>query len=120
MTLPPTSQGIPPAEPRASDPPRWLVLLLAVSCGLTVANLYYAQPLLSTIGDYFQVNAAVAGGLITASQIGYAAGLLLVVPLGDRMEKRRLVTILLGLSIIALVIAGLAPTFPVLLAALLL
>jgi predicted MFS family arabinose efflux permease len=96
------------------------VLLLAVSCGLTVANLYYAQPLLSTIGDYFRVNAAAAGGLITAGQIGYAAGLIFVVPLGDRMEKRRLVTILLGLSTVALVVAGLAPTFPVLLAALLL
>jgi predicted MFS family arabinose efflux permease len=102
-----------------SDPPRWLVLLLAVSCGLTVANLYYAQPLLSELRQSFHIDEVTAAGLITASQIGYAAGLLLVVPLGDRAENRRLITILLGAATATLVVAGLAPDFAVLLAALL-
>ncbi|MDH6135628.1 putative MFS family arabinose efflux permease [Kitasatospora sp. MAA4] len=107
------------AQPDPAGPPSWLVLLLAVACGLTVANLYYAQPLLSTLQRAFQVDAVTAGGLITATQIGYATGLLLLVPLGDRIENRRLITILLTLATSALVVAGLAPSFGVLLGALL-
>jgi predicted MFS family arabinose efflux permease len=92
-------------------------VLLAVSCGLTVANLYYAQPLLSELRHAFGVSSVTAGGLVTATQLGYALGLLLLVPLGDVTEKRRLATILLSLTIGALVLSGLAPDFPVLLIA---
>lgn len=102
-----------------AGPSRRLVVLLAVACGLTVANLYYAQPLLSELRTTFGVDAVTAGALVTASQLGYAAGLLFVVPLGDVTEKRRLATILLSVTVGALVLAGLAPDFAVLLIALL-
>ncbi|WNI15956.1 MFS transporter [Actinacidiphila sp. ITFR-21] len=98
-------------------PPRSLIVLLAVSCGLTVANLYYAQPLLSELRHDFGISPVTAGGLVTATQIGYAVGLLLLVPLGDVLEKRRLTTVLLSVTVAALVLGGLAPDFPVLLAA---
>jgi predicted MFS family arabinose efflux permease len=105
------------AAPGPPGPPRRLVLLLATACGLTVANLYYAQPLLSALRQTFGVGEVAIGGVVTASQLGYAAGLFLVVPLGDRAEKRRLVTLLLALATTGLVVAGTAPDFPVLLAA---
>jgi len=107
------SEGV----PEQPGPPKRLVVLLAVACGLTIANLYYAQPLLSALRQTFGVGEVAVGGVVTASQLGYAAGLFLVVPLGDRVEKRRLVTLLLALATAALVVAGTAPDFPVLLAA---
>src|SRR5262249_21358462 len=81
-----------------------LVLLFAVACGASVANLYYAQPLLHTIGRALHVGSGTAGLLVTASQIGYALGLLLIVPLGDLPRRRRLVT-----RMPLLAAAGLAP-----------
>ncbi|MFG6201497.1 MFS transporter [Nonomuraea sp. JJY05] len=101
----------------AAAPSGWLVALLAVATGMTVANLYYAQPLLSALSAYFTIGTAAAGGLITATQIGYVAGMLFLVPLGDRVEKRRLVTILLSVTTLALLVAGTATSFPILLAA---
>ncbi|MEU0564943.1 MFS transporter [Nonomuraea sp. NPDC005983] len=103
----------------AVGPSGRLVALLAVATGVAVANLYYAQPLLSALSAFFGISEVAAGGLITATQVGYVAGMLLLVPLGDRIEKRRLVVILLSVTTVALVVAGTAATFPVLLAALL-
>ncbi|PBC60649.1 MFS transporter [Streptomyces sp. Tue6028] len=94
-----------------------MVVLLAVASGMTVANLYYAQPLLSSLRDVFHVSTAAAGGLITLTQVGYVIGMLFLVPLGDRLEKRGLITVLLGVTTLALVAAGLATSFPLLLAA---
>jgi predicted MFS family arabinose efflux permease len=111
----PTAPGGAPGE--QAGPPRSLIVLLAVSCGLTVANLYYAQPLLSELRHSFGISAVTAGSLVTATQLGYALGLLLLVPLGDVSEKRRLSTVLLTLTVGTLVVSGLAPDFPVLLAA---
>lgn len=108
------------ASTGTGEPPRRLVLLLAVACGLTVANLYYAQPLLSSLRQVFGIDAATAGWLVTISQIGYALGLLFIVPLGDRLENRRLVTVLLGITTASLVVAGTAPGFALLLSATLL
>src|ERR1700721_2179101 len=65
---------------------------MATGCGAAVANIYYPQPLLSTIAHDFSVSDGTAGLLVTASQIGYAAGLVLLVPLGDLIERRRLIT----------------------------
>src|ERR1700760_1892365 len=65
---------------------------MAIACGAAVANIYYAQPLLSTIAHDFSVSDGTAGLLVTASQIGYAAGLVLLVPLRDLIERRRLIT----------------------------
>ena len=94
-----------------------LVALLAVASGMTVANLYYAQPLLSSLSGVFHTSTATAGALVTVTQIGYVIGMLFLVPLGDRLEKRNLVTVLLTVTTLALVAAGLATSFPMLLIA---
>ena len=95
-----------------------LVVLLAVACGATVANLYYAQPLLDTIARALSVSPGTAGLLVTATQAGYVAGLLFIVPLGDLLQRRRLVSVLLALDALALAVAAAAPAFGVLAAAL--
>jgi predicted MFS family arabinose efflux permease len=92
-------------------------LLLAVVCGAAVANIYYAQPLLHTIGEAFGVGDGTAGLLVTASQVGYATALALLVPLGDLLERRRLVSVLLGASAVVLALAAGAPSFALLAAA---
>jgi predicted MFS family arabinose efflux permease len=107
-------------DPFDGDPPRWLVVLLAASCGVVVANLYYAQPLLSQLKQSFQIGTVAAGGLVTASQLGYAVGLVLIVPLADRVEKRFLTTTLLVLGTIAVLVEAAAPNYAVLLIAALL
>lgn len=76
-----TSQGLSPA----------LILLMSVATGLAVASNYYAQPLLDTIARAFSLSASSAGFIVTAAQLGYAAGLLFLVPLGDMFERRRLI-----------------------------
>jgi predicted MFS family arabinose efflux permease len=93
---------------------RRVVLVMAITAGLAVANNYYAQPLLATIARHFNVSKGAAGLLVTVSQIGYALGLVAVVPLGDLLERRRLLTALLGLSVFALIAAALSPTLSVL------
>ncbi|MEY9934104.1 putative MFS family arabinose efflux permease [Catenulispora sp. GP43] len=97
--------------------PGWLVALFAVSTGMTVANLYYAQPLLSTLAHAFKVSTATAGTLVTATQIGYVLGMLFLVPLGDRLEKRRLVACLLAITTVVMAAAGAATSFAVFLVA---
>lgn len=97
--------------------PGWLVALFAVASGMTVANLYYAQPLLSSLRDVFHVGTTAAGGLITLTQVGYVLGMLFLVPLGDRLEKRGLISVLLTVTTLALVAAGLATSYPMLLIA---
>ena len=88
-----------------------LIRTFALACGLAVANLYYAQPMLGVIGTTFQVGSGQTGLLVTLTQLGYALGLVLVVPLGDLLENRRLITMVLFATIAALVAAALAPTF---------
>ncbi|MEA2191608.1 MAG: hypothetical protein QOI73_1729, partial [Solirubrobacteraceae bacterium] len=76
---------------------RALVVLLAIAVGASVANIYYVQPLLNAVADAFGLSHAQAGLLVTCSQVGYVAGLALLVPLGDLRERRRLVcTVLIG------------------------
>src|SRR4051794_16291120 len=93
------------------------VLLLAVVCGAAVANIYYAQPLLPVVAQAFGVDEGRAGLLVTASQIGYAVALAFLVPVGDVLERRRLVSVLLAVTGVLLLGAAAAPTFGVLLAA---
>ncbi|MFI2205631.1 MFS transporter [Streptomyces sp. NPDC020192] len=107
------------SESPGTGVPGWLVVLLAAASGMTVANLYYAQPLLSTLSRAFGISTSSAGALITVTQIGYVIGMLFLVPLGDRLEKRNLVTALLAVTTVSLVGAGAATTFPMLLLALL-
>lgn len=70
--------------------PSALVRLFAVSSGLSVANVYYAQPLLDALAHDFGIEQGAVGAVITATQLGSALALLLLVPLGDRMDRRRL------------------------------
>ena len=91
-----------------------LILLIAVACGTVVANLYYGQPLLDVIGSDLGVSPGTAGLVVTASQIGYAAGLLLLVPLGDLLERRTLISRMLLVTAAGLALTALAPGFAVL------
>ncbi len=94
-----------------------LVMILASACGLTVANLYWAQPLLDTIAGTFQSSTATAGFVVTLTQIGYAAGLLFLVPLGDILEKRRLIVAILGVAVVGLIAAAISPSLSLFLSA---
>lgn len=89
--------------------PTWLMLLIAAACGLIVANLYYVQPLVGPIRADIGLPAGAAGLLVTLAQLGYCAGLLLVVPLGDLLENRKLVLVLVALLVAALIAASIAP-----------
>lgn len=91
-----------PADPAAAMP-AGLVWLFAIASGLSVANVYYAQPLLDALGRAFAISDASVGGVVTATQIGCALALLLLVPLGDRLNRRRLMGAQLILLIAALV-----------------
>jgi len=93
-----------------------VVLLFAVACGLSVANIYFAQPLLDTMARDIAITPAVIGGIVTLTQIGYAFGLVLIVPLGDLWDRRRLIVGQTALSAIALTIVGTAPNAAMLLA----
>jgi predicted MFS family arabinose efflux permease len=93
---------------------RRLVILLAITAGLSVASNYYAQPLLATIANSLHVSKRTTSLLVTSSQIGYALGLAAVVPLGDLLERRRLITRLLSVSVIGLIAAALSPNLAVL------
>jgi predicted MFS family arabinose efflux permease len=95
---------------------RVVALVLAAACGLTVANLYYAQPLLNLIAGSFHIGQGPATIVITLTQVGYAVGLLFLLPAGDLIENRVLVTRTLIATALALVAAGLAPDFGVFLA----
>ena len=88
---------------------RLLALFLAVACGLIVANNYYAQPLLPDLKSHFGVSSGVVGLCVTLNQLGYAAGLVLLVPLGDLLARRRLIVVMLTLDTLALVAATCAP-----------
>lgn len=79
-----------------------LTLLFAAACGLAVANIYYAQPLLDAIADEYGLQHAYAGLLVTVTQIGYGAGLVLLVPLGDLLNRRRLIVVQMLLSVASL------------------
>jgi predicted MFS family arabinose efflux permease len=96
---------------------RVVALVLAVACGITVANLYYAQPLLDLISRDLHVSQGAATIVVTLTQAGYAIGLLFLLPAGDLIENRRLVTRTLVATALALVLAGASPVFGVFLAA---
>jgi MFS family permease len=85
---------------------RSLILLLAAACGLIAANVYYAQPLAGSIGPAIGLSPEASGLVVTLTQIGYGAGLLLIVPLGDLIENRLLVTSMVAITCVALVAAA--------------
>ncbi len=87
-----------------------LLLILALSSGLSVANIYFAQPLLDSISGEFNIPLSSVGFVVTATQIFYAAGLVLLVPVGDIVNRRKLIVIQMLLSAGALLAVGLSPT----------
>ncbi|MNZ83157.1 Inner membrane transport protein YnfM [compost metagenome] len=89
---------------------RPMILLFAISCGLSVANIYYAQPLLDAIASEFAIPHSLVGLVVTITQICYAFGLLLLVPLGDLLNRRWLISGQMLLSVAALITVGLAPS----------
>ncbi|RZK51065.1 MAG: MFS transporter, partial [Hymenobacter sp.] len=104
-----------PAPSRTTTPPRQLdaalVWLMALTCGLVVANIYYNQPLLVAIGRTFHISDSRASLVATATQIGYTLGMVLVVPLGDMLERKNLIIWMLLAAVGCLGAAAFAPTF---------
>lgn len=98
----------------ASSMPRYMTLLFAVVCGMSVANIYFAQPLLDHLSREFGIDYSTIGILITITQIFYAVGLLLLVPLGDLLNQRCLIIGQMLLSVVALIIVGTASSSTVL------
>ena len=100
--------------PQACDQPMGmpaaLVLLFAVASGMSVANVYYAQPLLDALAEEFHISYAAVGGVVTATQLGCALALLLLVPLGDRLDRRQLMAWQLAGLVMALLVVGAAQT----------
>ncbi len=90
---------------------RRLVWIMAIACAFSVANLYYVQPLLADMGKGFAISAAQIGLVATIGQVGYACGLLLIVPLGDKYNQRTIIVSMLVIVTAALVAMATAPTF---------
>ena len=111
----------PPSKPLSipAPMPRGLLWLFAVASGLSVANVYYAQPLLDALARDFGMHPATVGGVVTMTQAGCALALLCLVPLGDLVDRRRL----MGLQVLALIgmlgMVAVARTAPMLLAGML-
>ncbi len=87
-----------------------LIALMSIATGLAVASNYYAQPLLDTIASAFGLTVSQAGFIVTAAQLGYAAGLMFIVPLGDMFERRALIVLMTLLSAAGLLITALSST----------
>ena len=95
-------------EPPAID--KRLVWVMATACGLSVANLVYVQPLLASMGRSFAVSLDHVGFVAILIQLGYAIGLILMAPLGDKYNQRSLMVIMLCALSLALVAMAVAPT----------
>lgn len=87
-----------------------IVFIMAVACGVSVANMFWAQPLLDTIAKAFGTGTTTAGLIVTFTQIGYTLGLIFIVPLGDLLERKRLIVSISLLISASLVIAAIAPS----------
>lgn len=92
-----------------------LVALMSIATGLAVASNYYVQPLLATIAQTFELSFNQAGFIVTTAQLGYAAGLLLLVPLGDMFERRGLIVTMTLLAAAGMVLIALSNTLPLML-----
>jgi predicted MFS family arabinose efflux permease len=109
-----TQQNTPAGQQRISPA---LVWLMALTCGLVVANIYYNQPLLGEIARTFSIPESQASLVATITQVGYTLGLLFLIPLGDKLERKRLVLILLLCAAVCMAGVAVAPTFLLLVAA---
>lgn len=107
----------PPAHSAPHDLSAGLVLLLAIGAGLAVASLYYNQPMLGILGADLHASPSELGWIPTLTQLGYAFGILTLAPLGDRYNRKRIVLMKVGALSAALLLAAVAPSAGVLLAA---
>ncbi|ASQ99459.1 MFS transporter [Streptomyces sp. 11-1-2] len=96
---------------------RRMLLILAVTCAVAVGNIYFPQSVGPLVAEGLQVSADSAALVVTATQVGYTAGIVLLVPLGDRIPHRSFLVVLLALTGLALLAAGCAPALPPLVAA---
>ncbi len=87
-----------------------MTLVMAIACGAAAANIYYNQPMLGILEAAFPGQVRVIGLVPTATQLGFAAGLLLLVPLGDRFDRRRLILIQLAALALSLAAAAVRPS----------
>ena len=87
---------------------RFLIVLMSIACGVSVANLYYSQPLLEELSRFFNVSSSIIGISAMLIQIGYALGLIFLVPLGDIKERRGLIITMLFCSSISLIFLSFA------------
>ncbi|SFE33014.1 Predicted arabinose efflux permease, MFS family [Chitinophaga sp. CF118] len=90
------------------------IAFMAACTGLIVANIYYCQPLVVLISKEFGIKESIAGRVTYLTQIGYALGLLLLVPLGDILERKKQILFTTGITVLALLLAAKAPNFFVL------
>lgn len=97
--------------------PRGLVLLLATGAGMSVASLYYSQPMLGVLAAQLHASSELAGWVPTLNQLGYALGIVLCAPLGDRYDRRKVILVKCALLSLALLAGALAPGMPSLLGA---
>ncbi|MFI6623388.1 MFS transporter [Streptomyces sp. NPDC050528] len=97
--------------------PRWVILVLSLACGVGVSTIYFPQSISSLVAADLGVSAGSAALVVTAAQFGYAAGIFLLVPLGDRLPHRPLIVTLLTLTAAGLLAASAAPSLPVLVVA---
>ncbi|MDM8194047.1 MFS transporter [Pseudomonas koreensis] len=99
---------------------RLQTFLFAITCAMAVANVYFAQPLLESMAVSLGVSSGAIGVVVTATQAGYAVGLLFIVPLGDLLDRKKLIISQLLLSAVALCAVGFAESWGMLLAAMVL
>jgi MFS family permease len=115
----PQASGLPDADNGDSSAglSRSLTLLFSVTCALAVANVYFAQPLLDSMAQSLGVASSMIGVVVTATQVGYALGLLFIVPLGDLLNRKGLILTQVLLSAVALAGVGAAQQWLTLLGA---
>ncbi|CAO3438467.1 MFS transporter [Azospirillum endophyticum] len=112
------ANGTPTRQQPKGGLSRLTTLIFAVAAGLAVANVYYAQPLLDAMAGDFGIPSAAVGLVVALTQAGYALGLVFIVPLGDRLDRRRLVVVQTLLSAVALLAVATAQSAAVLFAGL--
>ncbi|MDA2729800.1 MFS transporter [Bacillus cereus] len=87
---------------KLSNKTNFLIFILAISCGSLAANIYYAQPIVQFIAKDLNISSDLSGLLTTLTQIGYGLGLFFIVPMADLFKSKKIIAILIGLTILSL------------------
>ncbi|PRC91789.1 MFS transporter [Solimicrobium silvestre] len=87
-----------------------LIILMSLATGISVASNYYVQPLLHTIAAYFRITNSTAGLIVTSAQIAFALGLMLLVPLADLIERKKLIVVMTLLAGAGMLVTAAAPS----------